>query len=111
MKKNEVIKLVNESAGSLFTKEDVINLINKVEGESSVDLNELRERVISIVEDADPSDIEISRYHTTFRITNGNEIEIDDADFDASHYVNAITHDIGELFNNIETNQEEEVEQ
>jgi hypothetical protein len=111
MKKNEVIQLVNESTGSLFTKEDVINLINKVEGESSVDLNELRERVISIVEDADVSDIEISKYHTTFRITNGNEIEVDDADFDASHYVNAITHDIGELFSNIETNQEEEVEQ
>lgn len=106
MKKQDVINLVEQSAGSLFTKEDVINLINKVEGENSVNFDELRGRIIAIVEDADASDIEIIRFNTTFRITNGNEIEVDDADFDASTYVNAITHDIEELFVSIQNEEE-----
>lgn len=102
MKKNEVIKLVNESAGSLFTKEDVINLINKVENEGSVNLEELCDRVLAIVEDADTSDIEIDNYNTEFRIRNNNEIEIDDAKYDTDNYVNAIKHDIRELFASVE---------
>ena len=102
MKKNEVIKLVNESVGSMFTKEDVINLINKVESGSSVDLEELCDRVLSIVEDADTSDIEIDDHNTEFRIRNGNEVVVDSASFDTNDYVNAIKHDIRELFASVE---------
>lgn len=102
MKKNEVIKLVNESAGSLFTKEDVINLINKVENGGSVNLEELCDRVLAIVEDADTSDIEIDNYNTEFRIRNNNEIEIDAAKYDTDDYVNSIKHDIRELFASVE---------
>ena len=102
MKKNEVIKMVNESAGSLFTKEDVINLVSKVENGGSVDLEELCERVLAIVEDADTTDIEIDDHNTEFRVRNGNEIVVDSASFDANDYVNSIKHDIRELFASVE---------
>ena len=102
MKKNEVIKLVNESAGSLFTKEDVINLVNKVESGSSVDLEELCDRVLAIVENADTDEIEIDNYNTEFRIRNNNEIQIDAAKYDTDDYVNSIKHDIRELFASVE---------
>ena len=111
MKKNQIIKLVNESVASLFTKEDVINLINKVEG-NGLDFNELRDRVIAIVEDADTTEIEVSEYgDTSFTIRNGNEINIESVDFNAQTFLNAIIHDIGELFENIEADQEVVVEQ
>jgi hypothetical protein len=102
MKKNEVIKLVNESAGSLFTKEDVVDLINKVESEGSVNLEELCDRVLAIVEDADTNDIEIDNYNTEFTIRNNNEVEIEDVKYDTNSYIRGIQHDIRELFASVE---------
>ena len=111
MKRNEVIKLVNESVGSMFTKEDVINLINKVESGSSVDLVELCDRVLAIVEDADTDEIEIDDHNTEFRLRNNNEIQIDAAKFDTDDYVNSIKHDIRELFASVEERDTEYTEE
>jgi hypothetical protein len=109
MKKEDVIKRVNESAGSLFTKEDVINLINQVEGEASgIDLSELQDRIDAIIDDADTSDIEVNHHNCEFRVRNGNEIQIDEVDFDTDSFKSNIKHDIGEL---LESMQREGVEE
>lgn len=110
MKKQDVINLVEQSAGSLFTKEDVINLINKVEGENSVNFDELKGRIIAIIENADTSDIEPDKYRAEFRIANGNEVELEDVEFNVQHYVDAINHDIEELFESIQNKEEETAE-
>ena len=108
MKKEEVIKRVQESAGSLFTKDDVIKLIKQVEGETSgIDLDELQDRIDAIIDDADTSDIEVNNHNCEFRIRNGNEIEIDEVDFDTDSFKSNIKHDIGEL---LQSMQQEDVE-
>ncbi len=45
MTKEQVISKVNESAGSLFTKEDVIRLIESIEGTTAIDFEELANRL------------------------------------------------------------------
>jgi hypothetical protein len=60
MTKEQVISKVNESAGSLFTKEDVIKLIESIEGTTKIDFEELANRLESIVDDADNEGIEVN---------------------------------------------------
>lgn len=98
MKKADVISKVNESAGSLFTKEDVIKLIESVEeGTNKINFEELTERLEAIIDDADDSDIEINKGRCEFSITNGNEIEIEDVRYDTDSFKSNINHDIRQL--------------
>jgi hypothetical protein len=99
MKKEEMIKKVNESLGSLFTKDDVINVINLLSREtpSKIDFEELTERLEAIVDEADNSDIEVNQGRCEFSITNGNEIEIEDVSYDTDSFKININHDIRQL--------------
>ena len=97
MKKADVISKVNESAGSLFTKEDVIRLIESIEGTTKIDFEELANRLESIVDDADNDGIEVNSRRCEFSICNGNEIEIEDVHFETEEWKSNINHDIREL--------------
>lgn len=98
MKKEQVIKRVQESAGSLFTKDDVINLINEIEAtEINIDFDELVERIDAIIDDADDSEIEVNSRRCEFRIESGNEIYIDEVSFETDSWKDGIKHEIGEL--------------
>lgn len=117
MTKAEMIKKVDESMGSLFTKEDVIFIINQIEenqNQSKIDFEELTNRIESIIDDADTSDIEINSRRCTFEINNGNEIAIEDVEYDVDSYVSNIKHEIGELIEAAQRGEacqsEEEVE-
>ena len=94
-----MIKKVNESLGSLFTKDDVINVINLLSREtpSKIDFEELTERLEAIVDEADNSDIEVNQGRCEFSITNGNEIEIEDVSYDTDSFKININHDIRQL--------------
>ena len=99
MTKAEMITKVNESMGSLFTKDDVINVINLLSDAtpSKINFEELTERLEAIVDDADNSDIEINQGRCEFSIANGNEIEIEDVSYDTDSFKLNINHDIRQL--------------
>ena len=97
MKKEEVINKVNESAGSLFTKEDVIRLIESIEGTTAIDFEELTNRLEAIVDDADNDGIEVNSRRCEFSICNGNEIEIDSVHFETEDWKSSINHEIRQL--------------
>ncbi len=106
MTKLEVIKKVNESAGSLFTKQDVINLVNGLEV-SGINFETFKDRVLAIIDDSDKSAIEVDHENCSFDIRNGNEIRIDDVELDVDDYIRNIKHDIEQLFESMEEEAEE----
>jgi hypothetical protein len=97
MTKEQVISKVNESAGSLFTKEDVIKLIESIEGTTAIDFEELTNRLEAIVDDADNDGIEVNSRRCEFSICNGNEIEIDSVHFETEDWKSSINHEIRQL--------------
>lgn len=97
MTKEQVINKVNESAGSLFTKEDVIKLIESIEGTTNIDFDELANRLEAIVDEADNEGIEVNSRRCEFSISNGNEIEIEDVHFETEEWKSNINHDIRQL--------------
>ena len=78
MTKEFVLQLVENSGSSIFTKEDVIKLINSVEGEgrkiSVNDINRAIENVISWV-DNNESDI-VDFDSVEFELAYNNKIEV-----------------------------------
>ncbi len=97
MTKEQVISKVSESAGSLFTKEDVIKLIESIEGTTNIDFDELANRLEAIVDEADNEGIEVNSRRCEFSISNGNEIEIEDVHFETEEWKSNINHDIRQL--------------
>jgi hypothetical protein len=106
MTKVEMIKKVNESAGSLFTKQDVINLVNGLEV-SGINLETFKDRVLAIIDDADTDRIEIDNNNCDFEIRNGNEICIENVSLDTDDYISDIKHDIEQLFESMQEEAEE----
>ena len=97
MKKADVISKVNESAGSLFTKEDVIRLIESIEGTTNIDFEELTNRLEAIIDEADNEGIEVNSRRCEFSISNVNEIEIEEVHFETEDWKIGINHDIRQL--------------
>lgn len=106
MTKLEVIKKVNESAGSLFTKQDVINLVNGLEV-SGINFETFKDRVLAIIDDADTDRIDVDHGNCDFEIRNGNEIRIENVSLDVDDYVSHIKHDIEQLFDSMQEEAEE----
>ena len=84
MKKLEAIKKVQECMSSVFSKEDVINLINQIEGGLSEDLAlEMKKQISTLIMniderkllDLDSAEFELS-YNNTIELTNVN-IDLD----------------------------------
>jgi len=92
MQKQEVIQKVQDSLGSLFTKDDVVNCLNLVEApkvesqptDFQAVLNLIKDRIIDAIDGYDFNDassIEIS--NESFEIRYNNTIELDDFEIDA----------------------------
>jgi hypothetical protein len=93
MKKQEVIAKVQDSLGSLFTKDDVVNTLNMVSEEPKVEeskqdfiaiLNLVRDKIIDVLDCYDfddASNFEIS--NESFEISYGNTIKLDDFEVNA----------------------------
>ncbi len=114
MKKQEVIQKVQDSLGSLFTKEDVINCLNMVAEEqpkveskptypSKEWLDKIKEKVLDAVRRVDSSDSDLIEVdNMEFEIRYGNQIELDSCDVNASAMINLIENDIEDAFGEIE---------
>ena len=83
MKKQDVLESVQNSISSIFTKEDVIKLINLVEGSSrTITVSDIGRALESALNEISRnSDDVIDKNRAEFDI-NGNEIYISEIDFD-----------------------------
>jgi hypothetical protein len=88
MKKVEVLSLVNSSISSIFSKEDVINLINgidEVKGRviTPQQMSDAIDEVISYIEQN--SDSIVNKDTAEFELNYDNRIELVNIDFDSDY--------------------------
>jgi len=93
MKKLEVIKQVQECVSLVFSKEDVIKLINKIEGKLSEDLAlEIKKQISTLIMDIDERKL-IDYNSAEFELSYNNTIELSNIII----YLDIITHTIEEV--------------
>jgi hypothetical protein len=127
MTKQEVISQVQNSLGSLFTREDVINCLNMVVEAPKVECNpsypskkwldKIKDVVLQHIRETDFNDsdmFDISDFQ--FSIKHGNQIELDSFEVDACalkvYVENEIENAFGEIEDDIiEIQQEKEEEE
>jgi len=100
MTKQEAINTINASFPSIWSKDDVLQLINKIdEGESevSIDKDNLLEKIRKAVEngiDGMSNDEIVDISSCEFDIRNGNEIYVDSIGINTSDIVDAVMTDV-----------------
>ena len=124
MQKQEVIQKVQDSLGSLFTKDDVVNCINLVE-EPKVEspkvesqptdfqavLNLIKDRIIDAIDSYDfddASNIEIS--NESFEISYGNTIRLDDFEVNGYEQKRNVLDLIRDAFSELEEEHQTRLE-
>jgi hypothetical protein len=114
MTKQEVISQVQNSLGSLFTREDVVNCLNMVVEEPKVNpkmlnypskqwLDKIKDSILEAIRNVDFNDSDM--YDMTefeFNIRYGNTIEVDSYEVDACSLKNYVENQIEEAFGEIE---------
>ena len=115
MKKQEVIQKVQDSLGSLFTKDDVINCLNMVVEEkpkveetkagypSKEWLNKIKNGILERIKNTEFNDsdmFDINEFE--FEIRYGNNIEVDSYEVDACSLKNYVENQIEEYFDEIQ---------
>jgi hypothetical protein len=82
MKKLEVIKQVQECVSSVFSKEDVIKLINKIEGGLNEDLAlEIKKQISTLIMNIDERKL-IDLDSAEFELSYNNTIELSSVNID-----------------------------
>jgi len=119
MKKQEVIQKVQDSLGSLFTKDDVINCLNMVVEEPKVEqpkveevkagypskewLEKIKRGVMDAIRNVDFNDSDMYDINEfEFEIRYGNNIEVDSYEVDACSLKNYVENQIEEYFDEIQ---------
>lgn len=84
MKKQDVLNRVLNSESSIFAKDDVVRLIEMIEGGGrAITVSDIGRALESAMNEIHRnSDDVIDKQSAEFDITNGNEIYISDIDFD-----------------------------
>lgn len=118
MTKQNVIDNVQASMGSLFTKEDVINIINSIEQPApppATDYLTLLRLTIERVHDMalqfewdDKSSIGF--HDLEFSIGSGNTIELDDYTIDATNLKDNFLYELGSLYKELAEEHRQRVE-
>jgi hypothetical protein len=78
MKKEFVLQLVENSASSIFSREDVIKLINSVEGGGRViSVNDIERAIENVISWADNNESDVVDFDSVeFEISYNNRIEV-----------------------------------
>lgn len=105
MKKELVLQSVQNSVSSIFSKEDVINLINSVEGSSRViTTNDIGAAIDRLVDSLERDVEEIIDYtNVDFNISYDNRIEVESVGLNFDFIRQALENtfmDMGEADNN-----------
>lgn len=100
----QAISAVESAYPSLFTKEDVIKLLNSIDLESAsapstegIDVDELVEAVESIIEDYPSEDI-VNYEDVSLSLNYDNRIEIDSVNVDLDNLTSDVSAAIYEFF-------------
>ncbi len=114
MKKQEVIQKVQNSLGSLFTKDDVVNCLNMVVEEPKVEepkagypskewLNKIKDGILKTIRNVDFNDSDMYDINEfEFEIRYGNTIEVDSYEVDACSLKGYVENQIEEYFDEIQ---------
>ena len=99
----EAITAVETAVGSMYTREDVISLLKKLEAppaKGNVNVSELIEAINDAIKDAadDLDNDVVDRDSATFDL-NYNEISLDSVDLDAGEIARQISADVEEAVN------------
>ena len=120
MKKQEVISQVQNSLGSLFTKDDVVNCLNMVVEEPKVEetkadfkaiLNLIKNKIEETIDNFDFNDsdnFDITEFE--FDIRYGNQIEVDSYEVDARQQKSNLLDVISEAFDELVEEHETRME-
>jgi hypothetical protein len=114
MTKQEAINTINASFPSIWSKDDVLQLINKIdEGEGSIDKDKLLDKIREAVDNAvnglsNDEIVDISSCE--FEIRNGNEIEIDSIGINTSDIIDQVMSDVESAIDDYVTELEEKQE-
>ena len=78
MKKEFVLQLVENSASSIFTREDVIKLINSVEGEGrKISVDDIERAIDNVISWADNNESDVVDFDSVeFELAYNNKIEV-----------------------------------
>ena len=111
MTKQEALNTINASFPSIWSREDVLQLVNKIDG-GGFDTEKLLEKIRKAVEngiDGMSNDEIVDISSCEFDIHNGNEIQIDSVGINTSDIVDAVMTDVVNAIEEyIEETQEEE---
>jgi len=113
MKKQDVISQVQNSLGSLFTKDDVVKCLNMVVEEPKVEtkstypskdwLDRIKNEILSRIKEVDFDDTDMYDVDGfEFDIRYGNQIEVNSYNVDARSLKTYVENEIEEAFDNIE---------
>jgi hypothetical protein len=114
MTKQEAINTINASFPSIWSKDDVLQLINKIdEGEGSIDKDKLLDKIREAVDNAvnglsNDEIVDISSCE--FEIRNGNEIEIDSIGINTNDIIDQVMSDVESAIDDYVTELEEKQE-
>jgi alkyl sulfatase BDS1-like metallo-beta-lactamase superfamily hydrolase len=90
MKKLEIIKQVQECVSSVFSKEDVIKLINKIEGGLNEDLAlEIKKQISTLIMNIDERKL-IDLDSAEFELNYNNTIELSNVNIDLDLITNIV---------------------
>jgi transcriptional regulator NrdR family protein len=100
MTKQQAIDTINASFPSIWSKDDVLQLINKIdEGTASFDKDKLMDKIHDAIENAIngmSNDEILDTSECEFEIRNGNEIEIDSIGINTDDIVNAVMDNVAD---------------
>ena len=97
--KEKAIERINSSISSIFSKEDVIAIINSIESSSSIsknDMNDLTDKIVSSLDSSYAADV-VNFDSAEFDL-NGKEISLDDVDLNINYVYSNIRSSIGIFF-------------
>jgi len=98
MTKQQAIDTINASFPSIWSKDDVLQLINKIdEGEGSIDREKLLEKIKEAVEsgiEGMSNDEIVDMSECEFDVRNGNEIVLDSFGINTSDIVDNVMSDV-----------------
>ena len=120
MKKLQVLHSVKHSVSSIFTKDDVLNLISSIEQEEQTNpvyemikkLQDLQERITYNLQNLNSDEV-VDYDSVEFSISYNNRIEVDGMNINVDNLTEIVEGRIGELIDELreeELNREDEEE-
>lgn len=75
--KEEAIQIINDSPSSIFSQQDVINLINSIKEPEPINIEELINNIMDDIDNISPDDL-VDYDSAEFSFYNGNEVQLED---------------------------------